>query len=92
MKGKAMKIPKQQYTAEFKELAVTRVRDGQSAGAVDKELGLWDQALPDLIAAGEANDVALVYSQAAIEHIWHVADFWRAIIGVTKPGGCTAIA
>ena len=35
------------------------------------------QALPDLIAAGEANDVALVYSQAAIEHIWHVADFSR---------------
>jgi hypothetical protein len=46
-----------------------------------------DQALTDLIPAGEANDVALVYSQAAIEHIWHVADFWRAIIGVTKPGG-----
>ena len=35
-----MKIPKQEYTAEFKELTVKRVRDGQSVGAVAKELGL----------------------------------------------------
>ncbi len=45
------------------------------------------QSLPKLIVAGEANDVALVYSQAAIEHIWHVVEFWRAIIGLTRPGG-----
>lgn len=45
------------------------------------------QPLSELIAAGEANNVVLIYSQAAIEHIWHVADFWRAIIGLTKPGG-----
>jgi len=43
--------------------------------------------LQELIAAGEANDITLAYSQAAIEHIWNVADFWRAIIGVTKAGG-----
>lgn len=29
----------------------------------------------------------LVYSQAAIEHIWAVADFWRTVIGLTPPGG-----
>ena len=34
-----MKIPKQAYTAEFKELAVTRVKDGLTAGAAAKELG-----------------------------------------------------
>ena len=28
------KIPKREYTTEFKELAVKRVKDGQSAGAV----------------------------------------------------------
>ena len=28
-----MKIPKQAYTTEFKELAVTRVKDGLTAGA-----------------------------------------------------------
>ena len=34
-----MKIPKQQYTAEFKKLAVKRVKDGLTAGAAAKELG-----------------------------------------------------
>ena len=34
------KIPKQEYTAEFKELAVNRVKAGQSAGAVAQDLGL----------------------------------------------------
>ena len=44
-KGKAMKIPKQQYTSEFKELSVKLVKDGHSAGAVAKELGLIEQTL-----------------------------------------------
>ena len=35
-----MKIPKQEYTAEFKALAVKRVKEGITAGAVAKELGL----------------------------------------------------
>ena len=34
------RIPKQAYTAEFKELAVTRVQDGRTAGAAAKEFGL----------------------------------------------------
>lgn len=38
-----MKIPKQEYTTEFKELAVKRVRDGQAIGAVAKDLGLIEQ-------------------------------------------------
>jgi transposase len=38
-----MKIPKQQYTIEFKELAVKRVKDGLTAGAAAKELGLIEQ-------------------------------------------------
>ena len=31
-----MKIPKQEYTAEFKELAVKRVKEGMTAGAAGK--------------------------------------------------------
>jgi len=31
MKGRTMMIPTQKYTAEFKELAVTRVKDGLTA-------------------------------------------------------------
>jgi hypothetical protein len=33
------KIPKPEYTAEFKELAVKRVRDGQGYAAVARDLG-----------------------------------------------------
>ncbi|MCG3771090.1 MAG: hypothetical protein JW384_02270 [Nitrosomonadaceae bacterium] len=35
-----MQIPKQQYTSEFKKLTVTQVKDGLTAGAAAKELGL----------------------------------------------------
>lgn len=48
------KIPKQEYTAEFKELAVKRVRDGQSIGAVARELGLVEQTLRNWVKAAEA--------------------------------------
>jgi transposase len=46
-----MKIPKQAYTAEFKELAVKRVKDGQSVGMVCRELGLSDQTLRNWVKA-----------------------------------------
>jgi transposase len=49
-----MKIPKQEYTAEFKELAVKRVKDGQTAGAVAKELGLIEQTLRNWVKAFDA--------------------------------------
>jgi transposase len=46
-----MKIPKQAYTTEFKELAVKRVKDGQSISTVIKELGLGDQTLRNWVKA-----------------------------------------
>ena len=46
-----MKIPKQAYTAEFKELAVKRVKDGQSVGMVCRELGLSDQTVRNWVKA-----------------------------------------
>ena len=39
------KIPKQEYTTEFRELSVKRVKAGQSIGAVARELGLIEQRL-----------------------------------------------
>ena len=45
------KLPKQEYTAEFKELAVKRVKAGQSNGSVAKELGLGDQTLRNWVKA-----------------------------------------
>jgi transposase len=40
-----MKIPEQPCTIEFKELAVKRIKEGQSISLVCKEPGLSDQTL-----------------------------------------------
>jgi len=48
------KIPKQEYTTEFKELSVNRVKAGQTIGAVAKDLGLIDQTLRNWVKAAEA--------------------------------------
>ena len=49
-----MKIPNQEYTAEFKELAVKRVKGGQSIGAAAKDLGLIEQTLRNWVKAVDA--------------------------------------
>jgi transposase len=46
-----MKMLKQAYTAEFKELAVKRVKSGQGVSAVIKDLGLSDQTLRNWMKA-----------------------------------------
>lgn len=43
------KIPKREYTAEFEELAVKRVKDGQAAGSVAKDFGFIEQTLRFII-------------------------------------------
>jgi len=48
------KIPKPEYTAEFRELAVKRVKDGLTPGAAAKELGVNHQTLRNWIKAAEA--------------------------------------
>ena len=50
------KIPKQEYTVEFKEKAVKHVKEGKSIGLAAKELGLVEQTLRNwvkLSAAGK---------------------------------------
>ena len=50
------KIPKQEYTTEFKERAVKHVKEGKSIGLSAKELGLGEQTLRNwvkLSAAGK---------------------------------------
>jgi transposase len=49
-----MKIPKQSYTAEFKELAVKRAKDGPSIPSVANELGVSDQTLRNWVKAAAA--------------------------------------
>ncbi len=52
-----MKIPRQEYTAEFKELAVKRVKEGLTPGAVAKELGLIEQTLRNWVKAAATERV-----------------------------------
>ena len=54
------KIPKQEYTAEFKELAVKRVNSGQAVGAVAKELGLVEQTLRNWVKACDAGKLTVM--------------------------------
>ncbi len=49
-----MKIPKQEYTPEFREMVVKRVKEGQSIGAVARELGLSDQSVRNWVKAAAA--------------------------------------
>lgn len=53
-----MKIPKQAYTLEFKELAVKRVKDGQALAVVAKELGLVEQTLRNWVKAVAAGKLS----------------------------------
>jgi hypothetical protein len=56
-------------------------------GELSPDIRYRVQPLPELLTSGEVNGTTLVYSQAAIEHIWDIADFWRTIIGLTGPDG-----
>lgn len=47
------KIPKQEYTAEFKELAVKRVKAGQGTGPVARDLGWVEQTLRNGVKAAK---------------------------------------
>lgn len=49
-----IKMPKQEYTVEFKELAVKRVKGGESAGAVARDLGLIEQTLRNWVKVAKA--------------------------------------
>jgi len=48
------KIPKREYTVEFKEQAIKRVKDGKSVGAVAKEMGLVEQTLRNWVKQFDA--------------------------------------
>lgn len=51
-----MKIPRQAFTAEFKELAVKRVNAGQSVASLAKELGIIEQTLRNWVTADIVTD------------------------------------
>ena len=58
-----MKVQKREYTAEFKELAVKRVKAGQTAGVVAKDLGLIEQTLRNWVKAADAGKLNIASSK-----------------------------
>jgi transposase len=48
------KVPDQAYTAEFKEAALQRVKNGQSMSVMAQELGMWMQTLHNWLKASDA--------------------------------------
>lgn len=65
MEGVKKKIkPRKQYTAELKERALKRVKDGQTIIVVRKELGLGDQTLRNWIAAANEGKLTGARSKA----------------------------
>ena len=47
------KVPKQEYTTEFKKLAVDRVTAGRTPATVARELGLIEQTLRNWVKAAK---------------------------------------
>ena len=68
-----MKISKQAYTIEFKELAVKRINDGQSVSLVSKELCLSDQTLRIWVKASAAGKLGEAQRQSE-EYLKGVSD------------------
>ena len=85
------KIPKQEYTAEFKDLAVKRVKGGQSVGAVAKELGLVEQTLRNWVKAAKAGKLhapgLIHHSDRGSQYASHAAQ-----LGESSQGGEAACA
>jgi transposase len=50
-----MKISRSAYTAEFKELAVKRIKAGESIAVTASELGMSDQTLRNWVKAAAAS-------------------------------------
>jgi transposase len=58
------KIPKQEFTAEFKELAVKRVQAGESVGSVARDLGLVEQTLRNWVKLAKAGKLPAAGTKA----------------------------
>ena len=60
------KIPRQEYTADFKELVVKRVNSAQALVAVAKDLGLVDQVLRNWVKAAKVGKLNAPGAKAVV--------------------------
>ena len=75
------RIPKREYTAEFKELAVKRVKAVQTAGAAAKDLGVIEQALRHWVKAAAADKQQCMYQQGRVRIIFYPNTVSASIAG-----------
>ena len=52
------KLPKQEYTTEFKEQAVAQVTNGRGIPGIARELGMSEQTLRNWVKAAKAGKLA----------------------------------
>jgi len=78
------KIPKREYTAEFKEQAVKRVKDGKSVGAVAKEMGLVEQTLRNWVKQFDADRGSQYASHAFQEKLAE----YGMLCSMSRKGNC----
>ena len=57
------RMPKQEYTVEFKELAVKRAKSGEAVAKVARDLGLVEQTLRNWIKAAKNGKLRAVGSK-----------------------------
>jgi transposase len=62
-----MKIPKREYTAEFKEMAVKRVNVGQGIAATAQELGIVQQTLRNRVKAAKVGKLNVAVGKVVTE-------------------------
>ncbi len=77
----------QQVITELPNDELERRLDLVARGELAPDIRYKVLPLAELAASGDAQDVALVYSHAAIEHIWNIAEFWTQLMAFTKTAG-----
>jgi transposase len=67
-----MKLPKREYTTEFREQAVAQIAGGRGTAAIAQELGMLEQTLRNWAKAGKlagAGNKATTPEQMELSHL-----------------------
>jgi len=73
--------------AEINDHAFTSSIKAVADGMLAPDIRYAVQRLSGFAATGRPGGFDLIYSQASIEHIWNIAEFWTTIIRLTRNGG-----
>ena len=77
-------IPQQASTAEFKELAVQRVKEGQTIPAVGRELGISHQTVRNWVKAAAAGKLVGTGSRAVTPEEMELSSLRVAVVRLQR--------